>query len=413
VAEFGIFRNPADRAVSDTSDTSQTDTRNEQKRPLRVCYFGTYRVSYSRSQILLAGLRAHGVEVFEAHATLWRGIADRVAQASGGWKSPAFLLRVIRTYRRLLRAHARTPEYDVMLIGYPGQFDSFIGRWLSRRRGRPVALDVLMSLHLVAEERGLTDAHPRTGRLLFRLEKYGLGFPDILITENREYAEYIRAKYQLDPDRFRYLRHGADDRVFYPRGKPRRETPFRVSYHGTYVPSHGLETIIAAAVRLQNEADIEFHFYGTGPELDRISAAAREQRLERVHFRGFVSRSDLLEALAQSHICLGVFGTTRQARFTIQNKLWEGLAMGRCVISGEAPGVARTLKHREHVMLVERENPAALADAILELKQDPELRERLAAQGHQRFLEVGSISEVGRECKQILEELVAARERGN
>ena len=53
---------------------------------MRVCYFGTYRVRYSRNQIMIEGLRRNGVEVIECHEELWRGIEDRVEVASGGWK---------------------------------------------------------------------------------------------------------------------------------------------------------------------------------------------------------------------------------------------------------------------------------------------------------------------------------------
>ena len=55
------------------------------RRPLRICYFGTYRANYTRNQILLKGLRAQeGAEVYECHATLWYGIEDRVEQVPGG-----------------------------------------------------------------------------------------------------------------------------------------------------------------------------------------------------------------------------------------------------------------------------------------------------------------------------------------
>ena len=54
-----------------------------------------------------------------------------------------------------------------------------------------------MSLHLVAEERGLTAAHPNTGKLIFQLERRGLRQPDFLIAENPEYGGYIADKYQL------------------------------------------------------------------------------------------------------------------------------------------------------------------------------------------------------------------------
>ena len=59
-------------------------------KPLRVCYFGTYRANYNRNQMMIAGLRLNGVEVIECHATLWHGIEDRVETTKGGWRKPAF-----------------------------------------------------------------------------------------------------------------------------------------------------------------------------------------------------------------------------------------------------------------------------------------------------------------------------------
>lgn len=373
---------------------------------MRVCYFGTYRASYSRNKILVAGLKAQGITVFETHATLWRGIEDRITQASGGWMNPAFLWRVLRAYWNLFRAHNRTPEYDVMLIGYPGHFDTFLGRLLSWHRKRPMAFDILMSLHLVAEERGITERHPHTARLIFALEKLGLRLPDLLIAENKEYGLYIRNKYQLPEERFSYLSHGADDRVFYPRSKLPPKDSFRVSYHGTYVPSHGLETIIEAARILRTHTEIYFEFYGTGQEHDRIAGLVGDYGLSNVHFHGFVSQEELLDGIASSHICLGVFGVTRQALFTVQNKLWEGLAMGRPIVSGKAAAVSVALRDREHIYLVERSNPEALADAILELQADPALRERLATSGHAKFIEGNSITALGAKASAILRELI-------
>jgi glycosyltransferase involved in cell wall biosynthesis len=373
---------------------------------MRICYFGTYRANYSRNKILIEGLRAQSHTVYECHAGLWRGIEDRVNQASGGWKNPAFLWRVIRAYLDLLRTHYHTPVYDVMLIGYPGQFDTFLGRLLSWMRRKPMALDILMSLHLVAEERGLTRSHPHTGRLIFAFEKLGLRLPDLLIAENEEYGCYLQKKYKLSKERFRFLSHGADDKIFFPRDEPPGGDTFRVSYHGTYVPSHGLDTIVTAAELLKGHPDIRLDFFGIGPEKKRLTEIVRTNRLSNVHFHGYVSLEELLEGLANSHVCLGVFGVTRQALFTVQNKVWEGLAMRRAVVSGEAPTVNRSLKNGEHIYLVERNNPRALADAILELKGNPDLRTRLARQGYERFVKGNSVEAISAKATEILEELV-------
>lgn len=380
---------------------------NGEKRPLHVCYFGTYRANYTRNQILLAGLKAQAnVVVYECHATLWHSIEDRVEQASGGWRSPKFWGRVIKTYWKLFRAHNRTPEYDVMLIGYPGQFDAYLGRLLSWWRRKPMALDILMSLHLVAEERGLTEKSPFTGKLIFWLEKGGLKLPDLLISENGAYEAYYCQKYNLTPDRFQRVPHGADERVYHPRPIQPPIDPFRITYHGTYLPSHGLDAVMETAVILRDQPDIQIHFYGDGPERARIEQFTCQENLQNVIFHGFVSREELLDGLAQAHICLGVFGMTKQSHYTIQNKVWEGLAMGRAVISGDSAVIGEALTHGEHIYLVERNNGQALATAILQLKENVDLRERIAAAGYDRFVNGNAIPALGTATVQALKTIL-------
>ncbi|MEX1018056.1 MAG: hypothetical protein WDZ49_00275, partial [Litorilinea sp.] len=121
--------------------------------PLRVCYFGAYRDEYSRNRIMIEGLRRNGVDVQICHETLWHGIEDRVQATQGGWRSPAFLGRVLRSYARLawrgLRLRGR---YDVMVVGYPGQFDVWLARLLTWLHGTRLAWDIFMSIYLIALE---------------------------------------------------------------------------------------------------------------------------------------------------------------------------------------------------------------------------------------------------------------------
>lgn len=380
---------------------------------MRVCYFGTYRANYTRNQILLAGLRAQAdVDVIECHATLWRGIEDRVQQASGGWRRPRFWWRVLKTYAQLLRAHWRTPPYDVMLIGYPGHFDAYLGRLLTWWRRRPLALDILMSLHLVAQERGLTEKSPFTGRLIFWLEKGGLKLPDLLISENFAYEGYYCRQYNLAPHKFRRVPHGADERVYHPRPLTPPDDCFRVTYHGTFLPSHGLDAVVDAAVRLRDEPDIHFHFYGDGPEKPRIVARAAREGLSNVTFHGFVSREELLDGLAQAHVVLGVFGTTRQSNYTVQNKVYEGLALARPVISGDSAVVRERLTDREHLYLIPRDDGRALAKAICALRADPQGRERMAQAGYAHFLAHNSTAAIGATVAAALRELVERAQSG-
>jgi len=176
---------------------------------LRVCYFGTYRAEYTRNIILINGLRKQGVTVLECHSNLWRNEEDRVNQASGGWFNPKFLWRVVVAYYKLFRKYMRIGDYDIMLVGYPGQFDTYVAKIFTWAAKKPMALDILMSLHLIAEERGLTKKSPFTGQLIFWLEKGGLKLPNLLIAENAEYEEYYCNKYKLPRTRFKRVSHGA------------------------------------------------------------------------------------------------------------------------------------------------------------------------------------------------------------
>ena len=141
---------------------------------MKVCYFGTYRTAYSRNQIMIEGLRRAGVEVIECQVPLWTGIEDRVQAALGGWTRPRFLRRVLSTYRRLLAAIRPVGDFDLLMLGYPGQFDAYLARLLAWLRRKPLVLDVFMSPWLIASERGLVQRAPLTGRFLHMLEKGGL-----------------------------------------------------------------------------------------------------------------------------------------------------------------------------------------------------------------------------------------------
>lgn len=378
----------------------------EEKRPLRVCYFGTYRANYVRNQVMIAGLRTQGAEVYECHSTLWHSVDDRVQQASGGWKNPNFLMRVIRAYRQLLRTHRQVPDYDVMLVGYPGQFDVYLARLLTWWRHKPMVLDILMSLHLIAEERELTRKSPFTGKLIYYLEKIGLKLPDLLIADTAEYEEYYCQKYNLPAKKFRRVPLAVDDRIYQPRSDitPPKDH-FRVIYYGTFIPLHGVETIVRAAALLKDRSDIRFYFYGDGQERASVEKLASQLDLQNVEFCGWLDKEKLPEEISKSHICLGVFGTTKQSLCTIQNKIWEAMMMQRPVITGDAKTIREELSHKKHIYLVERANPQSLASGILELHANSELRQQLALTAYER-VQQNTISAIGAVTKEALLQLL-------
>jgi hypothetical protein len=107
----------------------------------------------------------------------------------------------------------------------------------------------------------------------------------------------------------------------------------------------------------------------------------------------------------QAGILLGAFGNTPQSLMTVQNKIYEGLAMGKAVISGDSPAVRAGDVAWRAYLPVRGDNPAALARSYPGLRDDPELRERLGQNGRCLFNEKFSMDQIGRLAASHLKEV--------
>lgn len=385
----------------------------------KVCYFGTYRAEYSRNRILIEGLRRNGVQVIECHQPLWQSIEDRVNSVSGGWKRPRFWWRVLRTYIRLLIAYWRLgSDYDVMIVGYPGQFDVYLARLLSWWHGKPLVWDIFMSIYLIALERGLDRENRAIVGLIRRFERWACHLPDRLVLDTKQYVAWFGQTHGIHRDRFCLVPTGADSDLFRPpptgsfADKATTVTInqadsncFRILYYGTFIPNHGVTTMIEAAQLLRDDASICFEFIGEGPEQATVMKWAEAQGLRNVCFVSWLEQRQLIERIAAADLCLGAFGNTPQSLMTVQNKIYECLAMQKAVLSGDSASVREKLMHGKHIYLCERGNPQALATAVKVLQQDANLRQLLGRQGRQLFEAEFTIERLGKRFCEHLQAL--------
>ena len=379
----------------------------------RVCYFGTYRDEYPRNHNMIEGLRRNGIEVIECHESLWKGIEDRVHAASGGWMSLKFFYRVIRTYFHLLIKYRSIGDFDLMILGYPAQFDVFLAWILTRMRGKPLCWDILMSTYLVAIERGLDKVSPITIKFLGLVEKLACRLPDLLILESPEYVSWFCQTYKIPEKRFCLVPMGVDDVKYMPLVDLRAlDNKFRIVYYGSFIRNHGVPVILEAAKLLGQESYFQFELIGIGPEQERCKDWAAKEALKNITFSGWLSDDELHEHIARSDLCLGIFGDTPQSNMTIQHKILECLAFRKPIITGKSELILRTFQHKKHMYLCDR-RADSLVNGIREISQSPDLRSRMALGGYSFFKDHFSVAEIGKIFKNCLElKIISPEMRG-
>lgn len=159
---------------------------------------------------------------------------------------------------------------------------------------------------------------------------------------------------------------------------------FLVLFHGNSVPLQGVHHIVRAADLLKGHHNIKFHFVGRIYK-DVIKLA--EELNINAKFIGRLPPEELAAYIRRADICLSIFGDTPKALRVIPNKLYESIAAGKAVITGDTPAIGELLQDRENILLCRPADPEDLAEKILELKNDPDLRERIARGGYELFKE--------------------------
>jgi glycosyltransferase involved in cell wall biosynthesis len=357
--------------------------------------------------MMIAGLRLNGVDVVECHYTLWHGIDDRVRVASGEWLKPAFWWRFTRAYWLLIKQYTQLKDYDVLITGYPGQFDVLLARILTWLKHKPLVWDVFMSIYLISLERGLDKTSGFTTSLLRIFEGMALKLPNLLILDTKDYVEWFIRNYGIKPERFRLVPTGADDRIFFPiAGQQETDGKFIVLYAGSFIPNHGVLHIVEAARLLQSQAEIQFNLIGQGPDLEKAQEYVKQNKLRNVEFTEWMEKDQLKQRMAQADVCLGAFGTTPQSLMTVQNKIYETMAMGRPLISGDSPAIREAFTHGQHIFLCKRADGQSLADAIIILWKNPELRQKIAQNGYILFQGKYNLLSNGKRFYSYLNELV-------
>ncbi|HAZ49787.1 MAG TPA: colanic acid biosynthesis glycosyltransferase WcaI [Cyanobacteria bacterium UBA11369] len=166
------------------------------------------------------------------------------------------------------------------------------------------------------------------------------------------------------------------------------EGKFVVLYSGNIARTQGIETVIDAAVRLQHIPDIVFAIVGEGKALHELEKYRQEKGADNVRLLPFVPREELPEMLAAADVGL-IVQKKNVIAFNMPSKTQVLLASGRPIVASVPPSgtAARAVKQSGGGLVVEPEDPEALAIAVKDLYADREKAEKFGQQGRRYAVE--------------------------
>ena len=352
---------------------------------MRVAYFGTWERGYPRNEQVITALESAGVDVDLVHAEMWTG------RHKFGI-TPSVLPRLAAAELRLARAPI-SRDVDAVVVGYPGHFDL----WSARRHHKPVVFNAMVSLHdTFVEDRERFRDGSFAARVLRRLDRAAFRAADLVVADTRANANLMAELGELDEVAVCYV--GAEERLFRPGW--RRSDGFHVLFVGKLAPLHGLEVILGAARLLP---DVSFRVVGAGQVTHLL-----DERPANVEHISWVEYERLPDEYARAGCALGIFGSSGKARRVIPHKTFQALAVGTPVVTADTPAARELLVGGRDCLLVDR-TADSLAEAIVALRDDPTLAERIGAGGRATFEREASEAVLGVRWREAVERATERR----
>ncbi len=327
-----------------------------------LTFFGGYDPDYPRNRIIRNGLIKIGCKVSSC-------------RVNSRWK-------VHHRYPALLTEWLRMKERGHIIFVPDFRHKDVPLAWLlAKMSRRKLVFDPLVSRYVTRalDRRDINNNSPQAWHNL-NIDRISMKLPHLVLADTESHAGYYRRIFNLPSSSVRVLYLGYDDSIF-------RHTPLtygnsktRILFYGSYLPLHGVETIVEAA-RLLDREDVVFNLVGGGQTYPGVREKAEYISGERINFIPEVNEDRLCRYIADSDIVLGIFGRTPKAGMVIPNKVYQAMAVGRVVITSDTSAIRECFEPGEHLITVPAGDPVALNKSIKRLLQRPDLRRKLAEQG--------------------------------
>jgi glycosyltransferase involved in cell wall biosynthesis len=401
---------------------------------VRVCFLapellpnqggvGTYSVEILRQLAgrvdltVLTPLRLGRSEVYDrARLEEYFGHQVTVQTLSEARDTFRYNLAFQRAVRRYFRQNLRTERFDLIHSQHAHMPDLFTGR-----DARAVPTVRTMHTTIDGQRKGIRIARELGGRLESS-ERWQVAVAPVLRLAERSVlkrprdtyiavSEWMRRELEAEhvpPGRIRVVHCGGDPDRFRP--ELRQEGRLRSSPDRRVVLFPGRPTLVKGATVVaqaipkvvERFPNAEFVFTGGGAEEFFKIASLPRAVASHVRFLGYLPYEELPRVFAAADLAIA---PTYYEDFPI--RILESFASGVPVVASAVGGISEVVVTGRTGTLVPPGDPAALADAIVDLLQDDPRRVRLGAAGRQRIVDEFSWQRAGNLTLELYGEVLA------
>jgi glycosyltransferase involved in cell wall biosynthesis len=296
-----------------------------------------------------------------------------------------------------LRSVIRAEQIDVVNLHYPTDvFAAFA--WGHRRLGTKLVVSVHGS-DLFPEGRPLRNPHVGL-RMLLRAS-------DLIVAPSRTFLEASIAQYGEIDGKGRTIHNGLDVQEFtsVPEEWSDATGPPTIVCVAALTRTKGQDILLSAFHQvLAAYPDAQLAIVGDGPERAALEARARDADLEgHVTFYGRLGRAEVLARLRAAHVAVL---PSRSESFGLA--AIEAMIALRPVVVSAVGGLREVVTDGQEGLLVPPEDPAALAEALVRVLGDANLRARMAMAGRRKVLTQFRREHTGAEYVKQFQDLVGA-----
>ncbi len=252
-------------------------------------------------------------------------------------------------------------------------------------------------------------------RLKRRVARDLLGSASVVVANSRWTAQLVRSTFEelelpCGEGRVRVVPLGADAQFFQPGIDPTAAREKFGLEQGRWlltvsrlVGHKGLDTAIRALKLLGKDmGDVRYAIVGSGGALGELKALAKELGLvSRVRFLTNVTDADLPALYNAASVYVGM---SRETALNVEGfgiSLAEASASGLPVVAGRSGGIPDIVADGETGLLVDTDQPEAVAEAVGRVLGDDSLARRLGSEGRKRVETYFNWDRVARDMRTI------------